>query len=220
MSDKIIIRKARINDIDFLVDTIIAAEKSGTENLGLAKLFGLTEYDMRLYIKSMLEEEIDGCEFSISNYLVAENNGKVISAFAGWIEGRNELDLPSAIIKSNLISYCIPSDRVKFSKYYSDIISQLQIDREEETYQLEYSYTLPEYRGRGILGLIMKEHEKIVIKNGISKMQVHVFNNNQAGLNLYIKNGFIENRRLEVIHNEASLFFPSNVLLLMEKLLK
>ena len=97
MSNEITIRRAAIKDMDFLVDTIVAAEKSGTDNFGLAKLFELSEGEMRTYIKAMLEEEIDGCEFSVSSFLVAEVDEKVVAAFAGWIEGQNEDELPSSI---------------------------------------------------------------------------------------------------------------------------
>ena len=41
MNDDIIIRRASIIDVDFLTDTIIEAEKSGTDNLGLARIIFL-----------------------------------------------------------------------------------------------------------------------------------------------------------------------------------
>lgn len=151
MSEEIKIRRATLNDVDFLVDTIVAAEKSGTDNFGLAKLFELSEGEMRTYIKAMLEEEVDGCEFSVSSFLVADQQGRVVSAFAGWVEGQNEGGMSSALLKSNLIGYCLPMENVMKSQSKSDIVRPLQIEREEGIYQLEYSYTLPEYRGKGIM---------------------------------------------------------------------
>lgn len=211
------IRRASIADIDFLVDTIVAAEKSGTENFGLARLFDLAEVEMREYIRAMLEEEIDGCEFSVSSFLVAEHQGTTVSAFAGWVEGQNEDELPSALLKSNLISYCLPAESVKNSQAKSDIVRPLQIEREEGTYQLEYSYTLPEYRGKGILGAIIDMHEQEALRNGSSKIQIHVFDNNPAALSSYEKKGFKEVRRYVSDHPQTSLFFPSRVEILMEK---
>ena len=41
MKEDLTIRRATIDDIEFLTDTIVAAEKSGTDNFGLAKLFEL-----------------------------------------------------------------------------------------------------------------------------------------------------------------------------------
>lgn len=217
MNKDIIIRRATIDDIDFLVDTIIAAEKSGTDNFGLAKLFEISEEEMREYIKAMLDEEIDGCEFSISSFIVAEANGVVIAAFAGWIEGENEDELPSAILKSNLVGYSLPVEKVKNSQSKSDIVRPLQIEREEGTYQLEYSYTIPDYRGKGILGRIIDAHEQEAVSNGVHKIQVHVFDNNPSAIRSYEKKGFKVAKRYESIHPNTSLFFPSNIELLMEK---
>ena len=219
MNEEIIIRRATSDDIDFLAETIIAAEKSGTDNFGLAKLFELSEDEMRDCIKAMLDEEIDGCEFSVSSFLVAEHKGKVVSAFAGWVEGVNEDELPSAILKSNLVGYCLPVENVKRSQSKADIVRPLQIEREEGTYQLEYSYTLLDYRGKGILGAIMDAHEQGAASKGVSKIQVHVFDNNPAAIKAYEKMGFKEAKRYESNHPETSLYFPSNVELLMEKVL-
>ena len=217
MSEEIIIRRATIDDIDFLVDTIVEAEKSGTDNFGLAKLFEISEEEMREYIKAMLDEEIDGCEFSVSSFIVAEANGEVVAAFAGWIEGQNEDELPSAILKSNLVGYCLPVEKVKNSQSKSDIVRPLQIEREEGTYQLEYSYTIPAYRGKGILGRIIEAHEQDAVSNSVKKIQVHVFSNNPSAIKSYEKRGFKVVRRYESAHPDTRLFFPSNIELLMGK---
>lgn len=219
MSDELTIRKATIEDITFLVDAIVSAEKSGTDNFGLSKLFDVSEYEMREYIKAMLEEEIDGCEFSVSSFIVAETGGKVVAGFAGWIEGKNEDCLPSAILKSNLVGYCLPVEKIKNSQSKSDIVRPLQIEREEGTYQLEYSYTIPDYRGRGILGKIIEAHEQEVALNGVKRIQVHVFDNNLSAIRLYEKKGFRIAKQFQSNHPETSLYFPSNVELLMEKAL-
>lgn len=219
MSEEIKIRRATLDDVDFLVDTIVAAEKSGTDNFGLAKLFELSEGEMRTYIKAMLEEEVDGCEFSVSSFLVAEVDEKVVAAFSGWIEGQNEDGMSSALLKSNLIGYCLPMENVMKSQSKSDIVRPLQIEREEGTYQLEYSYTLPEYRGRGVLGNIIESHEKEANSNNVKKIQVHVFDNNPSAIKSYEKKGFKITKCYESTHPKTSMFFPSNVELLMEKVL-
>lgn len=217
MNEVFLIRRASVADIDFLVETIVAAEKSGTENFGLARLFDVSEVEMRGYIRAMLDEEIDGCEFSLSSFLVAEHHGITVSAFAGWAEGQNDDELSSALLKSNLISYCLPTESVKKSQNNSDIVRPLQIEREEGAYQLEYSYTLPEYRGKGILGAIIEAHEQEALRKGSSKMQIHVFDNNPAAISAYEKKGFKEVRRYESGNPQTSLFFPSNIEILMEK---
>lgn len=220
MNDNITIRKATINDIDFLVDTIVSAEKSGTDNFGLAKLFDLSENEMRDCIKAMLEEEIDGCEFSISSFIVAETQGEVIAAFAGWNEGKNEDDLASAILKSNLVGYYLPKENVRKSQSKSDIVRPLQIERENGAYQLEYSYTKREYRGQGIMAAIINAHIQQAVADGCKKMQVHVFNNNPAAIKTYEKMGFEVKKKYESVHPLTSEYFPSNIEMLMEKEIK
>lgn len=217
---KIVIRRASVDDIDFIVDTIVAAEKSGTENFGLAKLFEVTEDDMRVYIKEMLEEEVDGCELSISSFIVAEYDGEPVAAFGGWIEGRNDDNMPSALLKANLINYYLPKEKVLASMTKSDIVKPLQIDREEGAYQLEYSYTKPEYRGNGIMKAIIEQHISEYQANtarGGGKIQVHVFENNTSAINTYSKCGFSISKRFESNDSRVLSYFPSNVELLMEK---
>ena len=59
--NKYIIRKATLNDVEFIATVIIEAEKSMTNNFGLANFFELSEEDIRKYIIQILEEEVDGC---------------------------------------------------------------------------------------------------------------------------------------------------------------
>ena len=217
---KIIFRHATVNDIDFIVDTIVAAEKSGTDNFGLANLFEVTEAEMRNYIKEMLEEEIDGCELSLSSFIVAEYEGEAVAAFGGWIEGRNEADMPSALLKANLINYYLPKEKVLASMAKTDIVKPLQIDREAGAYQLEYSYTKPEYRGNGIMKTIIEQHiseYQATTSMGGGKLQVHVFENNTSAIKTYSKCGFSISKRFESKDSRVLSYFPSNVELLMEK---
>lgn len=214
-----IIRKASTNDIGFLVDTIVAAEKSGTDNFGLARLFELSEKDMRQYLAAMLEEEIDGCELSLSSFIVAECDDEPVAAFAGWIEGQNEDEMPSSLLKSNLIGYVIPKENIARFKSKLDIVRPLQIDREEGTYQLEYSYTKSEYRGNGLMGKIVDEHIRQAAESSVHKMQVHVFADNVPAIRTYEKKGFVITKEFVSSNPLSSQYFPSNKELLMEKFL-
>ena len=71
MESEYSIRKATIKDVDFLAEVIIGAEKSLTNNLGIANFFELTEEKVKELIIAMLEEEVDGCDFSISSFFIA-----------------------------------------------------------------------------------------------------------------------------------------------------
>lgn len=86
-------------------------------------------------------EEVDGCEMSLSSFVVAEYKGQPVAARGGWVEGVNEDNMPSAILKSNLFTYILPLDNVKKGQMKYDIVKDIKIDREKGAYQLENSYT-------------------------------------------------------------------------------
>ena len=216
-NEDILIRKATIKDVDFLVDTIVFAEKSGTANFGLANLFEISEEDMCMYIKKILEEEIDGCEFSISSFIVAEHKGKVVAALAGWIEGQNEDGLSSSMLKSNLFSYVFPKDLIFKVRSKSEAVKPIQIERSIGAYQFDYGFTNQCYRGKGIMNAIIENHIQIAKTQGVRKMQVHIFENNLASINNYLRKGFDVKERYESHHPLTSIIFPYNVELLLEK---
>ena len=99
--ENLIFRNATITDVPFIVTAIIEAEKSGTDKLSYSTIFGLTEEEVRSYLQEMLYEEIDGCELSISSFIIAEYNGQPAGALSAWIEGKD--GIPSAILKGNLL---------------------------------------------------------------------------------------------------------------------
>lgn len=67
-----------------------------------------------------------------------------MAAFAGWVECCNEDEMPSSLLKSNLIGYVLPQECQMRLRDPADVVRPLQTEREVGTYQLEYSYTLPE----------------------------------------------------------------------------
>ena len=107
-----LIRKATLKDTSFLAEVIIAAEKGVSDNLSYSTLFNLPESKVRELLIAILKEEIDGCAFSISSFLVTEFDGHPVAALGGWIEGFEE-NTSSKIIKSNLISYIFPKESIQ-----------------------------------------------------------------------------------------------------------
>lgn len=214
---KYLIRKATLDDVDFLVTTIIEAEKSSTNNLGLANYFDITESELRQYLKDILEEEIDGCELSVSSFIVAEYDGVVVSAKGGWLEGKNEDEQSSAVLKSNLISYYFPQDKILNAQKKWEIVKDIQIDREWGTYQWEYSYTVPEHRGHHLVPRINEVHIQRAKELGAKKIQGHVFASNIKILKVYERSGFKVVRRYTSSHPLTKEYYPDATILLLEK---
>lgn len=214
---KYIIRKATMDDVDFLVTTIIEAEKSSTNNLGLANYFEVTESELRQYLKDILEEEIDGCEMSVSSFIVAEYDGVVVSAKGGWLEGNNDDEQPSSVLKSNLISYHFPMEIILNAQKKWEVVKDIQIEREQGTYQWEYSYTVPEHRGHHLVPRINEMHIQQAIELGAKKIQGHVFAHNSKILRVYVRSGFKVVHSYTSNHPLTKEYYPDDTILLLEK---
>lgn len=209
------IRPATMKDADFIIETIVEAEKSGTDKLGLSTLFNLSENQVRQSLLQILSEEIDGCEFSISSFIVAEAGGKPVAAIAGWIEGDNEDNQPSGLLKSNLLGFVLPPESLTFIQRLSSLIEGIQIEREKHTYQIEYVYVSSDFRGKGLVQELLQAHtERATIR--VSKMQVQAFSNNLAAIKTYEKYGFKIVREFKTTDNDVLNYLPDNKKYLLE----
>jgi ribosomal protein S18 acetylase RimI-like enzyme len=216
-----LIRKATLNDIGFVVETIIAAEKSGGEKLGLATLFNLTEDETRSIISSMLEEEIDECEFSISSFLITEYKGSPVAAIGGWVEGLIQ-EIKSAMLKSNLIGFCFPKESIVIAHSRQKIIAGILIERENLSLQIEYVYIDKNHRGKALGEGLIRQHieNALQVYPELEKAQVQVFSNNLAAIKLYEKCGFHTTKTFWADNESINDYLPYNEKLLMEKSIK
>lgn len=213
------LRRAKKSDTNFLSKVIIQAEKSGSDKIGLAKIFNLTEFELQNYLIQILDQEIDGCEFSCSSFVIAEIKGQPVAAFGGWIENYNEDNQPSSILKSNLIGFVFPKEKLIESRNTHKIIKDILIEREPHSHQLEYAYVDVEHRGIGLTGKIIEELLKTAKKENpnLKKSQVQVFGNNISAIKVYERAGYREIKRAES-HNSSILnYLPFNVKILLEK---
>ncbi len=216
-----VIRKATLKDVPFLAEVIVAAEKGNTGNMSYSTLFSLSEAKVFEMIVAMLEEEIDGCEFSLSSYLVTEFGGQPVAALGGWIEGFN--DNPSSkILKSNLISFTFPKESIQRLISNSNMISDILIDRESLTLQLEYGYILKEHRGKKLLEPLIQQHVEnaLAVYPALKKVQFQCFKNTTQVIHLFGKLGYYIAKEVQARNEEVANFLPDRVKLLMEKIIK
>jgi len=216
-----IIRKATLKDIPFLAEVIVAAEKGNTGNMSYSTLFNLPESKVTELIIAILEEEIDGCEFSLSSYLVTEFDGQPVAALGGWIEGFGE-NTSSKIIKSNLISFTFPKESIQTLISNSNIISDMLIDRENMTLQMEYGYIVKEHRGNNLLVPMIDKlvENALLVYPGLKKVQFQCFKNTVQVVNLFTRLGYHIVKEARSKGDESLNFLPDKVKLLMEKNLK
>jgi len=218
-ASKYIIRPAVLGDIDFLVETVIQAEKSSSGMCGMANYFEITEDELRNYIKLAFEEEVDGCELSVSSFLVVEYEGKVVAAMGGWLEGDNEDNMPSSLLKSNLLMYVIPRDKVLKSQKNALVIKDLNVEKEKGAYQLEYSFILPEHRGQFLLQDLTDAHLTRAKALSAQKIQGHAFEANKIILLINKSMGFKITKKYVSKHPMILKFYPYDTIVLMEKVI-
>lgn len=213
-----LIRKAGKSDIAFLADTVIAAEKGRSDKLSYSTLFNVSENRARDLIMAMFEEEVDGCELSVSSFLVAEQDGKTVAALGSWIECF-EGSMPSAILKSNLIFHTYEDESIEFFKTVSHISKDIFIEKEPLSLQFEYIYISPEHLGKGLDTELFKRSEELAREKypGLKKAQSQLFKNNILAVIVLKKKGFNVVRSCRSDNAEILNYIPFNEKLLMEK---
>lgn len=214
---KYIFRDATTKDVDFIATAIIEAEKSSTNNLGLANMYDMTEEELRPYLNQILEEDVEGCEFWLSGYIIAEYEGHPVATGCGWLEGDNEFELPSEILKSNLLSYYFPKEKILKSAEKADIVKDIQLKREPGTYQWEFFYTVIEHRGHHLVPRIKEMFIQRGKMAGAKKLQGHVFANNIKSLKTYERLGFHIAEQKTSKNPLTKEYFPCDTIILMEK---
>jgi ribosomal protein S18 acetylase RimI-like enzyme len=186
------LRFANEQDIPFLVDTILEAEKSGTPRCGLSNLLGLTEEQTRLGLTKMLTEEIEGCEFSTTEFAVATFENRPVAAFCGWIEGENEDQQPSAVLKSNLIIHGFGTSVIPHLQKHKQLLSAIQLNRTPGTHQVEYAFVKAEHRGNRLIDQLihfLHSHARQK-KEDLHFAQVQVYANNTKAIEVYRRMGY------------------------------
>lgn len=211
-------RKANSGDVDFLSLAILSSEKSMTKKLGLANLFEISEKNLKEYIVLMLNEGIEGCEFSIDSFLLACENDEPIATIGGWIEGAQD-GMSSALIKSSLMSFVFPKENMIKAKEKIAAFKGLQIKRNNNTFQLEYAFVNEKHQGNYLINQLIYEHIKLLqIENhNIKKIQTQVYGHHKVMILTYKLSDFCIKKTYQSDHEDTLLFLPHNTKLLLEK---
>lgn len=207
-----LIKKATLADIPFLSKAILEAEKSFSQRPFLAKLFSLSDELCVKYIAEMLEEEMEGCEFSISSFLIAFDRDKPIASVGGWIEnfdGTTE----SNKIRASLIGYVFPKEAILAAKESAALISQFSLVRRQNFLQIEYVYVQDDYRGRGIAAHLIEAHikEALVQFPSMEGVEIQFFDTNEIAAKVYEKIGFVPVDRVMMDNEQAQKLMPGNI---------
>jgi ribosomal protein S18 acetylase RimI-like enzyme len=183
-------RRATETDIDFVVEAIIEAEKSGTDLLSYSTMFELSEPDVKELLKNCLLEDIPSQELCLSGFMLALIDDVPSGAVCSWIEGAD--DIPSSILKANILFHFLGSDRLLNAAENNLLLEQINIPRETGALQIESVYVSNKFRGLGVARKLILEQIKETFRNGhkVTKLQIQLAGNNQPALRSYEKLGF------------------------------
>jgi hypothetical protein len=205
-----VIREANLGDVPFLVDTIIEAEKSGTDKLSYCTIFGLSVEEVKRYLTEMFNEEIDGCELSVSSFMVAEVNGQVAAAASAWIEGIDGIS--SSVLKGNLLSYTLPKKCIEQATSLNPIIRDLHIEYIPNTIQVGSAYVSDNFRGNFLCGFLIRKKIENLLKSrpDISEAFAQIFECNLSSIRLCEKLGFRKVMIKESLNDNVLNYLPFN----------
>jgi ribosomal protein S18 acetylase RimI-like enzyme len=211
------IRKASEDDKDFLITSIIEAEKSGSDMISYCTIFSISEKELRILLEQILDEEIEGQELCISNFLIAEVDGEKAAASSTWIE--MESGMSSSMIKSNLFLFLAGMDVIRNAGPSLHLMSDINIARGENALQVECVFTAEKYRGLGLGKQLIDEHIRLKQQAEIlfDKVQVILLGNNSSAQKAYEKAGFSVVQQKTCTDNAILNLLPCNTKILMEK---
>ena len=228
----VVIRKATVNDKDFIIKAIIEATKSGTDILSYCTIFNISESDLVSLLSNILDEDIDGQELSISSYLIADINGERAATFGGWVELQN--GMRSDIIVSNLLMHFLDRDLIFKAAPVLKLIEQTNIQRDPNTIQLEIAYvneellyrllsentfTVKELRELNLIGKLIDEHIRLkTAENEVAdKVQTLLFQSNYRMIKALHKAGFTVAKEQKCNDSAILNYLPSDTKILMER---
>lgn len=206
------VRAASLDDIDFIVKSIIEAEKSGSDKLSYSTIFNISEEEVSRILRMILLEEIDGCELSLSNYLIAEDENEVAGAIGALVDNK---EISSAVIKNNLLGYFLSKRSILYANKNARIASELVIDNLKDCLSIMVVYISPKHRGKHLFELITNEHIKR--NEGIKELAIQVMANNSYAIKAYERYGFETSFVKKFKDPNILQFLPYNEKILMRK---
>ena len=150
------IRQAGAEDIDFLIEAIIEAEKSGSEMISYCGIFGLSQAELIELMRKMLAEDLEGQQLCISGFAIACVDGEAVATCCSWIEGT--YGISSSIITGSLLGEYLPAANFKEGLSKNEIMKGIHIERTKGCLQIESVYTLAAFRGKGLIRKLIQHH--------------------------------------------------------------
>lgn len=209
------LRKATKDDINFVIEAIIEAEKGCSNQISTCSIFALSEDEYKEILRDILIQDIEHFDYYLSGYLIAESNGLYIGASGSWLEGAEGIS--SGIIRSSVLFPYLDKSKISEINKNTKIISGITIPREAGALQIEYVYIRKQFRGKGVFSQVVKENiSRNLLKYNFSKVQSILFKDNIRSYNAFSKLGYKIVEERSVNEPDILKYFPYNTKVLME----
>jgi ribosomal protein S18 acetylase RimI-like enzyme len=220
MPSEIQIRNAIDSDIEFIIETIVLAEKGNGNVISYCNLFNISETEFRIVLGKILKEGICNFEFSLENYKIAESDGTSLGAYGAWLEGKDGIS--SGILKISAFKTFLGKENIVFYKSVAPVADEISIRRQPGTIQFESIYILEEYRGKNIgMMLVQALLNDLIEKHpGVKAAQVQVMKQNAVSLQAHINYGFKIVAEKTALNPQILKFYSGDTRVLMEKKLR
>jgi len=220
MDNNFILRQANDSDIDFLIEAILNAEMSGTDTISYCNIFSVSKDELMKILHDVLEEDIQGQELCVSDFLIAIIDGERAGAVCAWVEGAEGTS--SALLKSSIFFHFFGKEKCEQAAEKLKIAEQLAIHREQTCIQIESVYVCKKFRGLGISNKLICQHIKnyAAIDNSLEKVQILLAKTNESAYRSYEKIGFKITCEKQADNQEILKILPSDTMIQMESLIK
>lgn len=211
------IRAAQEIDIPFLIDSIIAAEKSGTRRLSYSTVFGIEEAELREVLADILAEDVTGQELCFSGFLIAYQGSARAGAVCSWVEGVGAKS--STILKGSLLIHFLGRERIMAAAENLKALEELALARTAGALQLESVHVVAAYRGQGISAQLLAAHQVRASRSSlaVSTAQIILAKTNDAARISYERAGFATVRECKSENPRLIELLPAASRIMMER---
>lgn len=210
------IRNAVDSDIEFIIETIIQAEKGNENTISYCNLFNISESEFRSVLGKILAEKICNYEFSLENFKIAEVNGISVAAYGAWVEGLDGIS--SGMLKISALKSFLGKENIIHYKQYAPLADEISIRRQTGTIQFESIYIAEEFRGKNIGKMLVKALLADLKEKhpAVETAYVQLIKQNSVSLQAHQKYGFRIIEERTSLNPQILNFYSGNTRVLME----
>jgi len=215
------IRAATAADLETIVDAIVDAERSGTDQSVYERLFDLSAAEFRDLLRRVLElgddDDPGGHELSWRSFVVLEEEGVVLGACAAWVEAAD--GLPSALVKAQLLAHALGAERFRAAAPRLRALATLDLPRTASRIEIESIHVPAATRRRGLGRRLVEGAIAAVARAHPDADTVEILSaeGNLSSTRLFESLGFRVAGRREATTPELRALFPGTARLLWER---